>query len=303
MPSKSNSTPAGKDSPKTKAERREAARAEALALRAAQERKDKLGRAMMLGALVVGLTALFVIIAYVLINSSGSDSGSGSSSQTPFVAGSPKPLSEVKAPATADDTGGFPVGAAGAAGTVNEGAPRVDVYLDFMCPLCGQLETLNAATLDDMRAQGTATVVYHPIAILDSQSQGTGFSSRSAAAAAYVASQAPDKFLAFNAAIFENQPEEGSVGLTDAEMQKLAKEAGVPAEVAAKIGDGTATATYGEWVTAQTAADGSNPELQYEDQGKKQFGTPTITINGVRWDGNWTQEGALADAVAQAAKK
>ena len=43
------------------------------------------------------------------------------------------------------------LGADGAAGTENEGAVEVGVYLDYMCPICGQFEETNGATLDQLR--------------------------------------------------------------------------------------------------------------------------------------------------------
>jgi hypothetical protein len=69
----------------------------------------------------------------------------------------------------------------------------------------------------------------------------------------------------------------------------------VPADVTAGIADGTAHETYGPWVEAATEevlADESlkNPET-------KGFGTPTVTLDGERWDGNWSTPGQLLAAV------
>ena len=70
---------------------------------------------------------------------------------------------------------------------VGEGQNTVDTYVDFMCPICGNFEQVYGETLDELSADGTITLNLHPISILDSRSQGTAFSPRSANAAYCVA--------------------------------------------------------------------------------------------------------------------
>ncbi|MEK8227673.1 DsbA family protein [Oerskovia sp. M15] len=65
------------------------------------------------------------------------------------------------------------------------------MYLDYMCPICGQFEEINSASLDEMREAGDVNLVLHPVAILDRMANAQQFSTRSAAAAAYVAEHAP----------------------------------------------------------------------------------------------------------------
>lgn len=263
----------------TKAQRREAARAEALALQQKQAARDKRNRFITLGVLAVAVIALAVVVWMILRE--------GERNSVDNV-----PLSQVEMPSTAQENGGIPVGADGAAGTTNEGAPVVDVYLDYMCPICGQFEAANAASIDQMIADGTATVVYHPVSILDDQSQGTEYSTRAASAVAWVADQAPEAFPAFSASLFTNQPAEGTEGLTDEQLASYAEEAGVPADVATGIEDGTARETFGQYVFSLTnaaveAADGN-------------FGTPRVLIDGEVFQ-NWNQTGALQQAVEAAA--
>jgi len=265
-----------------KAQRREAARAEALALQQKQAARDKRSRMIAFAALGAGLIVVAAVVFFILRQDEGS----------PDTNFEDKPLSQVEMPSTAQETGGIPVGAGGAAGTTNEGAPVVDIYLDYMCPICGQFEAANAASIDQMTADGTATVVYHPVSILDRQSQGSQYSTRSAAAVAWVADQAPEAFPAFSAALFTNQPAEGTEGLTNAQLASFAEEAGVPADVAAGIEDGTALKTFGQYVFSATnaateAADGN-------------FGTPRVLIDGEEFP-NWNQPGALQQAVEAAA--
>src|SRR5699024_3033328 len=103
--------------------------------------------------------------------------------------------------------GGIPFGAEGA-GSTNEGAPEVDIYLDFMCPYCGDFEQVNGQDLAQAAADGEATIIYHPLNYLDRFSEGTEYSTRTAAAFAYVANEAPDQALDFMAALFGLQTEE-----------------------------------------------------------------------------------------------
>src|SRR5699024_571909 len=142
--------------------------------------------------------------------------------------------------------GGIPFGAEGA-GSTNEGAPEVDIYLDFMCPYCGDFEQVNGPDLAQAAADGEATIIYHPLNYLDRFSEGTEYSTRTAAAFADVATEAPDQARDFMAALFAQQPEEGSAGLTDEEITEIAVEAGVPQDVA----DGMTDGTYTEWVAVE----------------------------------------------------
>ncbi len=194
-------------------------------------------------------------------------------------------------PTVALDNGGIPVGTGGVAGQdLDASRVQVGVYVDFMCPVCGYFEQINAADLDAVRAAGSADIIYHPIAILDYTSLGTNYSTRAAATAVLVAEESPENFRAFVELLFANQPAEGTRGLNDAQLQDLARQAGVPDESVAKIPG----YPYSQWVKAATeraSIDGVN-------------GTPSLFINGVTQDSrvnpngvNWQIPGALRAAV------
>ncbi|MBD7997809.1 DsbA family protein [Oerskovia gallyi] len=271
----------------TKADRRDAARAEALALREAQAKRDKRNRAITIGALVGGLAVLVGAFLWVFIPAMNQKE-----------ARTTAPMTGVTAPATANDTGGIPIGKGGAAGSSTEGAVELGVYFDYMCPICGDFEAVNASSIDEMREAGDITLVQHPVAILNRMANAQEFSTRSAAAAAYIAEHAPAQFNAFNEAMFANQPEENKETLTDAQIAEIAKTAGVPAAVADKIAAGDAVKEFGDWVEGATNLATQNPDLANPQTGG--FGTPTITINGERWDGNWTDPAELKKAVEAA---
>jgi protein-disulfide isomerase len=269
-------------SQQNKAERREAARAQALALQQQQAKKERRSRFIVFGALGVAILALIAVAAVILVNEAGKKDVDDI------------PLSEVATvPSTALETGGIPVGADLVAGGENEGAPVVDIYVDYMCPVCGQFEDVNAADVEAMASGGDATVVIQPVSILDRTSQGTDYSTRAASAAYLVADRAPRAFFAFHNALFENQPEEGTEGLDDATLASLAEGAGAPADVAAAIEDGTARSTFGQYAYSLTQDATANPDLANANGG---FGTPTIMVDGTRFEG-WNQPGALLATV------
>ena len=278
----------------SKAQRRDAARAQALALKKKQEAADKRARTITLSLLGVVLLALIAVVAWLFIRDHNNNAANAVDTNMP--------LSQVQnVPSTAGADGGITISDARAAGgTANSAVPTVGIYFDYMCPICGQFEQLNQDALEAFLKDGTANVVMFPVSILDRQSQGTNYSTRAGSAAAWVADKAPDKFLDFHEALFANEPKEQTAGHTDKEIADLARQAGVPDSVAAGIENGDARRTFGQWITSATLSATSNSGLNNPQSGG--FGTPTITIDGKRWDGNWTVPGTLAQAVADATK-
>ncbi|WP_342001835.1 DsbA family protein [Microbacterium sp. LWH7-1.2] len=178
-------------------------------------------------------------------------------------AATPKPLpTEVNTPTSAGidaETGAILVG---------DGPDRLDTYIDFMCPVCNQFEQIYGAEIESMVNDGSITLGIHPISILDSQSNGTQFSTRAANAAYCVAAADPDASLPFLQAMFENQPAEKSNGLTNSEILEIASGVGVTG-IDSCVNDGT----YAGFVAEKTEATPIQP-------GSSGIGTPTIAVNG-----------------------
>lgn len=126
----------------------------------------------------------------------------------------------------------------------------IDVYLDYMCPYCKEFEQKNGSELEELAQKGNADVYIHPMAVLDSASDGTEYSTRAAEASAYIADNARSDWFAFQQVLFERQPEEMSSGLTDHELAEAAREAGVSDAVAEALPANIAS--YGKWVKAAT---------------------------------------------------
>ncbi len=192
----------------------------------------------------------------------------------------------LKVPAAADESGGFLLNQDGSiGGTPPEGAVRLDVYVDLMCPICHTFEQINGADVEKLRKDGTIAVYYHPVSILDRLSRGTHYSTRAAAALATVAEYDPAHFEAFFAALFDHQPDENTTGLSNAEIADIATSAGVSSDAVGRFDDGEFT----RWVTDATngaSVDGltGTPWIRIERQ---------IDIN----PGQWSQAGYLSQAL------
>ena len=123
----------------------------------------------------------------------------------------------------------------------------MDTYIDFMCPVCNQFEQAYGEAIQGLVTDGTITLNIHPISILDRASQGTEYSTRAANAMYCVAAADGTAAVPFMQAMFANQPEEGSTGLTDDQILAIAELAGVTG-IDACVNDGE----YSEFVTAMT---------------------------------------------------
>jgi len=150
---------------------------------------------------------------------------------------------------------------------VGDGTGTIDTYIDFMCPVCNQFEQQYGETINAAVADGSATLNIHPISILDRASQGTKYSTRSANAMYCVAVADPDASVPFMQAMYENQPEESSKGLTNEEILGIASGVGVT-----DIDSCVTDETYSKYVTAMTPKTPVQP-------GAAGIGTPTVVVN------------------------
>lgn len=240
------------------------------ALRRSQQQAEKAARRTGIAiraAWVAGLTVIAVMLAVTI----WSVARPGSAGVAP---------GSLVAPADASDAGAIVVGDPDAKVTVT-------IYADFMCPYCGEFERANGSDLASAVDAGTARLELVPLSFLDRLSSGTKYSTRAANAFVTVANSDPELAWAFDRLLYENQPAEGSSGLTDAQLVEFAKQAGVPDSVTATF----AKQTYVPWAAKITDA--------AFDSGIT--GTPTVKVNGQVFTGDLYSAGPLAAAIRQAA--
>jgi protein-disulfide isomerase len=144
----------------------------------------------------------------------------------------------------------------------------VDVYEDFMCPFCGQLEAGSAALVQEYADQGVQ-FRYRVISFLD-RASSTRYSTRAMNAYAAVLDVAgPEVAKKFHDALYAQQPKEGSAGLSDDDLVQLAIAAGADADAVEKpIRD----LAFEQWV--KNATDAASRA--------KVTGTPTVVVDGKR---------------------
>jgi protein-disulfide isomerase len=210
-----------------------------------------------IGAIVAVLVVVAVVVAVAL--------GSRGSTATPGAGASAS-------------SSALPVGATGPGGGIvvnpgkaKPGAPTLDLYEDFQCPICGQLEKLFGAQIRSLAAAGDVTLVTHTMSFLDDNLKND--SSLRAASAAACAADA-GRFGPYHDAVYAGQPAKEGQGYTDAQLEQFARQAGIT---------GGALTTWQQCVkSGQHTAYVKAVQTQSEKDGV--FGTPTLKLNGTVLD-------------------
>ena len=258
------------DSRLSKNERREAAREKAKVLREHQKKKDKRSKFILQGSLILVSLAIVASVTLVIANSIRPDG--------------PGPLNmlsdgiKIGQGNTAVTTAALQPGDTPVANQRDETSDVIDIqiYVDYMCPICGQFEAENSQQMATWLAEGAATIEIHPISILNRASQGTQYSTRAANAAACVANYDPDSFYDYNSALFVDQAVENTEGLTNAELFARAQQVGVNS--ASNIESCINENRFKSWVLGATerALNGPIPGSELAAVS----GTPTVIVNG-----------------------
>lgn len=277
----------GSDVPPTKNQRREATREKAKELRDTQRKREKRNRVFLQGGIVLAVLAIVGAVAFIITSAIRPPApGPANMASDGIVIG--EELKAVRTPALAAGADPKPT-------KIDPNVPNIRIYIDYLCPLCGQFEATNVEQLGTWAENGTATVEYHPIAILTGRSAGSQYSLRAANAAACVADNSPDDFFTFNSLMFEDQPAEGTEGHSDEQLKSivataLQTDAGTapagPAQsdIDSCIDEGTFK-TY-----VQAATDRATTEPVPNSSLDKVKGTPTVLVNDKQYTGSITDE-------------
>lgn len=222
---------------------RAAARERARELRELHKKQDRRRRLIVQGSITAGVLLIVAIVVLVLIVPRSETRGPQNMLSDGIRIG--QDLEAVQTP-------GLQPGASPVASAPNpDGVIDIQLYVDYLCASCGAFWEGNSGQLRSWVENGAATLEVHPVALLTTKSGGTQYSLRAAAAGACVADLSPNHYFDFHDALLTNQPEEGSEGLSDAEILDRASAAGVTAlgQITRCIDEGR----FKPWVKAATA--------------------------------------------------
>lgn len=259
----------------TRSEQREAARAKAKELREQHKKNEKRKGILIKLGLAAGIVAVAAIIAGVVLTGVTNESGQ---SQTPANLTSNNGLL-IGAGGVAIIDGKTPTPVASPVATTKP--VHIVTYVDYQCPYCAYFENANLKQIKGWLDTGFATLEIRPISFLDGRGSPNTYSSRAANAALAVAKFAPDKFFAFNEALFLNQPEENTKGPENDELIALAATLGIKGagfEKAVKDKD------FGKWIKTTTDEALGSPVLD-SNPTVNLDGTPLILVNGQSYSG------------------
>lgn len=278
----------------TKNERREQAREQARIARENEKKREKRNRLILQGSIVATVVAVIAIVGVVV-------------SQSVKPAG-PGPLNMISGGATFTqdlkivETAALQPDAVREAPAANWNALPIDVtiYVDYMCPACGQFEQAYGSMLEQFAGSGDINLTVYPINFLDPQSAGSKYSTRAGNAFACLVDQQPDVAFAYHNLLLskEVQPAEGTTGLSNDQLIEQAVAAGAKSNTALKScvnNQNFATFIDGNWkAVSEVGIQGLAKDAQLIDDprtgtlqeaGKPQFlrSTPTVIVNGYQW--------------------
>jgi protein-disulfide isomerase len=258
----------------SKNERREAARVKAKQLRERHKKKERQHKFVLQGSIILGSLAIIAVVTLLIVNGIRPQ-GPGPLNMLSDGIKIGKNFEAVKTPAL--QAGKKPI-----ANTTDSASPviNIQIYVDYLCPICGAFEAENSAQIATLVKSGAATLEIHPISILNNSSQGTQYSTRAANAVACVANYDPNHFFDFSAALFVDQPKEGTSGLTNEQLFKRAQSVGVTS--ANDIQSCINEVRFKTWVTDGTARALNGPIPNSNLAAVK--GTPTVIVNGQQFN-------------------
>ena len=276
----------------TRSEAREQARQKARELSRKSSARDKRVRFFTQAGLAVAALAVIGILAAVILE--------GTKPAGPGPLNMASDGIKIGAEYKAVKTDALPAGSDPVATPANDpSVVDVTLFVDYLCPVCGEFEKTNGEVINEMVKTGAITVEIHPIAFLDNRSQGTKYSTRATNAAACVANYTPDAFFAFHNLLYARQPQENTPGLDDPTIIDMANQAGANAQVADCINNGD----FVDWVASATenAMSGKVAINNLDPSFTGVTGTPTVLINGVPFKYSYPFDSAEFISAIQAA--
>ena len=170
------------------------------------------------------------------------------------------------------------MGVSGVSGpiVVSKGPVTLDLYEDFQCPSCRELQQTSGKTIDELEKTGKVTANYYMMSFLGPESVR--------AANAGGCAQDQGKFKPFYDYLYAHQPAEKTGGYTTDDLIAAGRAVGITNPA---FDECVTSMKYQNWVTNVN-----------DTAGQKVTGTPTLFVNGQQVE-NPTPEN-LKNAVNQA---
>lgn len=179
-------------------------------------------------------------------------------------------------------------------GKDNPQTPTLDLYFDYTCPSCVNLEIAMRPLLVDGALSGEFDLAYHPV-----MTAGGAYNVAATAGALAVASMEPDLFLDFQDALtdyfYDNALEGGESFYQDLEQSKE-----VVRTIAEKVGvDGETISSFNTDAAAGYLDMTTHTWANADIDGREQVGTPEFVANSknIEWGAD-SPEGVMANLLA-----
>ncbi|GAA4616895.1 thioredoxin domain-containing protein [Actinoallomurus liliacearum] len=231
----------------SKAARQRSARERLAEERKRQAQKQQRMRALTIAISALAIVALAVIVTVYVVNKKDKNTYTGAI-----------------APATRLADGGVLMGKPGIK------APKLEMFEDFQCPICHEMESTSGNTVKKLAAEGKVNVVYYPFWLFQQREEPIRGNSQRAANAALCAPA--DKWVQYHDMIYKNQPAEGSNGFSNKDLIGWAKKLGFD------------TPTFEQCVKGLQKQSQLEAVTKYAEQTRNVTGTPTVYLNGQSLD-------------------
>ncbi|MFL6053269.1 MAG: DsbA family protein [Actinoallomurus sp.] len=231
----------------SKAARQRSARERLAEERKRQAQKQQRTRALTIAISALAIVALAVIVTVYVVNKKDKSTYTGA-----------------LAPATRLSDGGVLMGKPGIK------APKLEMFEDFQCPICHEMENTSGNTVKRLAAEGKVNVVYYPFWLFQQQAEPIRGNSQRAANAALCAPA--DKWVQYHDVIYKHQPAEGSKGFSNKDLIGWAKDLGFD------------TPAFEQCVNGLQKQSQLNTITTYAEQTHKVTGTPTVFLDGQSLD-------------------
>lgn len=274
------------NAPKSKNERRDAAREKAREERLRQQRRERRNKVVLQASIGLVILAIVAVVAVIIVNSVRPPGPGPANMANGGITIQGADLKAVRTDPLA--SGATPTPAVPTSGTV-----LIQAWEDFGCPACQSFEQTNGALIKQLVTSGAAQIQYFPIAILDSRFTDGDYSTRAANAAVAVANYSPDSFAAFHSLLYQTdvQPAEGTAGLDDDRLIALVKQVKPSnlSQIESAIRDKQFANWIGERTDEFTSDSGALKGVDFSkrllaDGTKSGPGTPTVLVNGQYYD-------------------